>query len=223
MYEILQNQLKEMVRTGRCEQGFYRNRIFLKRYKPCPGDKLLDIGCGIGTFLVAAKQMGWDPEGIDISAEALAMSAHIHKLPVRHGTLENLDFTPGIYKAVVCWEVLQNVPFPQNFLKRVRNLLRPDGLFVCSVSNNSKRVPRFVPNSGQAGLPPVNLNFWTPESFRAFASLNGFRPLYLAPKRSLLDLSGARNHRLRFLWNQLCAIAGIREGMTMHAVLTPTD
>jgi SAM-dependent methyltransferase len=119
--------------------------------------------------------------------------------------------------------VLQNVPFPREFLQHVRHLLRPDGLFVCSVSNNSKRVPRFVANSGQAGLPPVNLNFWTCDSFRAFASLNGFRPLYLAPKRSLRDVAGARDNPIRFIWNQLGTILGFREGMTIYAVLTPID
>lgn len=222
MYGILVNQLEEMVRTGRSPQGFYRNWIFLKRYKPRPGDKLLDIGCGLGTFLVAAKQMGWDPEGIDISSAALAASAEIHKLPVRCGTLESLDLQSGTYKAIVCWEVLQLLPSPGEFLCRVRKLLRPDGLFVCSVSNNSERVPRLVPNTGKAGLPPVNLNFWTRDSFRGFASLNGFRPLCITSKRSLFDLSGRHDHPLLFLWNQLGAILGLREGMTIYAVLAPS-
>src|SRR5262245_40895103 len=64
MYDILLRELQEMAQTGRSQQGFYRNRIFLRRYKPRPGDKLLDIGCGIGTFMVAAKQIGWNAEGI---------------------------------------------------------------------------------------------------------------------------------------------------------------
>src|SRR5713101_6462479 len=59
MYDMHLKELDEVIRTGRSRQGFYRTHCFLGRYRPRPGDKLLEVGCGIGTFLVAASQRGW--------------------------------------------------------------------------------------------------------------------------------------------------------------------
>jgi len=222
MYEMHLKELREMVRTGRSRQGFYRNRVFLKRFRPRPGDRLLEVGCGIGSFLVAARQQGWEVEGVDVSSEALAVSAPIHGITVRHGTLETLDAAPGRYRAIVCWEVLEHLAHPRDFLLRARELLQSDGLLACSVPNNGSRVPA-VPHAlwGPTALPPVHLNYWNCDSFRILAESSGFRPLRLRPVRSLLGLEVYRDQPLRFLWNQAGALFGLREGPHIYAVLTP--
>jgi hypothetical protein len=43
--------------------------------------------------------------------------------------------------------------------------------------------------------------------------------LYLAPKKSLRGLAGAREHRLRWFLNQIGALVGLREGGNVFAVL----
>ena len=212
LYDAHLKELDLMIKTCRSHQGLYRNRLFLKRFKPRSGEKLLEIGCGIGTFLVAAKQRGWQVEGVDISVRALEISRHIHGLPVYRGTLEELTVPPNTYKAIVCWEVLEHLSSPHQFVKHARKLLRSDGLFVCSVPNSSDKVPHFVDRLGPASVPPVHLNFWTLDSFRRFAELNGFRVISLFPKRSLISMAGGRAHVGRLVWNQLAAIIGLREG-----------
>jgi SAM-dependent methyltransferase len=223
MYQMHLNELENIVSSDRCPQGFYRNYLFLRRYKPKAGDKLLEIGCGIGSFLLAAKREGWMVQGIDISAEAVRVSCHVHGLPVYQGTLEETDFIPSSYKAIVCWEVLEHLPSPRQLLLRVRNLLREDGIFVCSVPNSSERVPHFVRTRGPASLPPVHLNFWTIESFRQFANVNGFQPLQLFFKRSLMSMAGAWDHPARLMLNQLGTLINFREGDTIYAVLARND
>lgn len=148
LYDAHLKELDMMIKTGHSNQGLYRNRLFLKRFKPKPGEKLLEIGCGIGTFLIAAKQRGWQVEGVDISAQALEVSRNIHGLPVRPGTLEDIDGTSNTYKAIVCWEVLEHLSSPRRFIQHARKLLRSDGLFVCSVPNSSNKVPHFVDRLG---------------------------------------------------------------------------
>ena len=103
----------------------------------------------------------------------------------------------------------------------VKTLLQSDGLFICSIPNSSEQVPHFVPIPGPASLPPVHLNFWTIDSFRRFAEVNGFRPLLLFSKRSLIGMAGGRTHPVRLLWNQIGAILRLREGPTIYAVLAP--
>jgi SAM-dependent methyltransferase len=220
LYKPHLKELDMMIRSGHSRQGLYRNWVFLKRFKPKAGEKLLEVGCGIGAFLIAAKQRGWLVEGVDISARALEVSRSIHGLPVYHGTLEALDISYGAYKAIVCWEVLEHLPCPRQFLTHVRKLLKKDGLFVCSVPNCSDKVPHFVDSLGPASVPPVHLNFWTLGSFRSFAEMNGFRVMHLFARRSLIGMAGGREHPIRLLWNQFGAILGLREGPNIYAVLT---
>jgi SAM-dependent methyltransferase len=222
MYDMHLQELRDMVRTGRARQGYYRNRVFLKRFKPRPGDRLLEVGCGIGAFLVAAHQRGWDVQGLDVSSEALAVSESIHRLPVRQGTLDAFDAPPGTFKAIVCWEVLEHLADPRGFLRRARSLLRTDGLLACSVPNLGPRVPS-VPHErwGPTALPPVHLNFWDTGSFARFVEASGFRPLYLAPKRSLAGMAVFDKRPAAFLLNQLGALLHLREGAHIYAVLTP--
>ncbi len=213
--------LQHMLKTGRTRQGFYRNYVFLKRYRPNPGDRLLKLGCGIGTFLLAAKRAGWAAEGVDVSPTALAASASVHRIPVHQGTIESLALAPGAYRAVVCWEFLEHLPFPGEVLRRARELLRADGILVCSVPNHGPRVPRLASRWGPASLPPVHLNFWSRDSFRIFAERNGFRPILLVAKRSLLGLASARKHPFRSIFSQLGALVGLCEGPQIFAVLAP--
>ena len=121
LYNVHLKELDAIIKSGRSRQGLYRNWVFLKRFKPKAGEKMLEIGCGIGAFLIAAKQQGWQVEGVDISAQALEVSSKIHRLPVHHGTLEKLDLTPGIYKAIVCWEVLEHLPCRASFSRMPGN------------------------------------------------------------------------------------------------------
>jgi len=219
LYSMHLEELERLKKGQKVSQGFYRNRVFLHRFRPNPGDRLLEVGCGVGAFLVAAKNAGWAPEGVDLSEEVLRSSASVHGLPVHHGTLEDLPLPAGAYRAIVCWEVLEHLPYPGCFLRRVRDLLTGDGVFACSVPNSGRRVPRFVDQLGPASVPPIHLNFWDCTSFRAFSRANGFRPLYLAPKKSLRSLAGAREHRLRWFLNQIGALVGLREGGNVFAVL----
>lgn len=204
--------------------GYDRTRVFLKPIVPEPGDKLLEIGCGAGQFMIAAKARGWEVEGIDLSSEVIEATANIHGLSVRQGSLDTLPFQKSSYKAIVAWEVLEHLVNPTRFLREVKELLKPDGVFACSVPNNGPRVACFRDGPmGPASVPPIHLNFWDSKSFRAFAQINGFKPLYLGPTRSLKHQAGRERHPFRFFYNQLAALIGIREGGMIFAVLAPVD
>jgi len=221
LYKMHLDQLEQLKRGEGVNQGFYRRKVFLNRFRPKPGDRLLEIGCGIGGFLVAAKHRGWVPEGVDISETALNASATVHGIPVHQGTLEELDLPRGVYAAAVCWEVLEHLPSPSSFLRRVRELLRPDGIFACSVPNAGRKAPCFCDTPGPASLPPIHVNFWDCASFAACARANGFEPIYLKPKRLLFGMAGARQHPFRWALNQAGALVGLREGPNIFAVLAP--
>lgn len=201
--------------------GFDRHRL-LKKISLKKGDKLLEVGCGSGQFLLSAKTLGWEVEGIDISENIIKESNPIHGLNTRAGTLEDLFFKKKSYKAIVAWEVLEHLIDPKSFLLKVKKLMQSDGLFACSVPNTSLKKVRFHYNKpGPASLPPIHLNFWTCESFRIFAEINGFQIIYLAPNVLLNSQKGWNNSYSLFFLYQIASFLGIKEGPNIYALLRP--
>lgn len=98
-----------------------------------PG-RMLDIGCGKGHFLAAAREAGWDVRGVDLSAEAVDYARRTYGLDVRVGDVADLDLDER-FDAVTLWHVLEHVADPGDLIERSRSLLGPGGRLVISVPN----------------------------------------------------------------------------------------
>ena len=98
--------------------------------------RLLDVGSGDGTFVHHMAAHGWDATGLDFSpaARELALRRKLRG-SFLHGSLTDVDLPAGSFDAITLWQVLEHIGEPLPALRRVRELLRPGGLFVASVPN----------------------------------------------------------------------------------------
>jgi SAM-dependent methyltransferase len=106
----------------------------LKRYgrKDASGLKFLDIGCAGGASLVAAKSLGFDPVGVEPSRWMADYGRRTYGVRIHEGILEPGMFPPGTFDFITLWDVLEHVPDPGALLRLIRELLRPEGVFVLS-------------------------------------------------------------------------------------------
>jgi len=88
-----------------------------------PG-RLLEIGPGLGYNMIAARERGWEVQGVDISDYVVDHSKSIG-LPVMKGSLEDVQ---GEFDAVFMKHVLEHYKDPFAALYSVRELLSNDGL-----------------------------------------------------------------------------------------------
>lgn len=167
--------------------GWERRRFF-SQLCPQPGDALLDVGCGTGLFISAAKMQGWKVAGVELSRDAAELGATAHKLPVQVGPIEEVSFNTEQFAAVTAWEVVEHLPCPRAFLRKVMSLLLPGGVFAGSIPNYARPRYRYGENLGPASVPPVHLNFWTPESFERTLRTAGFSQVEIAVPRFCWDL-----------------------------------
>lgn len=118
---------------------------FLDRHRPPPGrNRLLDVGCGSGRFLLLAGARGWDVLGLDVSEVGVA-TARANGVPTRVGSLATVSLPESSFDVVTLWNVLDWVSRPLELARATRRVLTPGGtLFV--------RVPNL---SFQAGLHRV--------------------------------------------------------------------
>jgi SAM-dependent methyltransferase len=105
----------------------------LERYAG-PG-RLLDVGCGEGAFLRAARKRGWEVFGTELTAETARFARESGGLDVRTGGPAEWGFEAGTFDAVTFWHVLEHVPDPVAMLEQCARLLRPGGLIVVAVPN----------------------------------------------------------------------------------------
>jgi SAM-dependent methyltransferase len=97
------------------------------------GGRLLDVGCGSGSFLAEMRRApGWQVAGVEPVEHAWRLCRSLG-LEVVHGTLDQAAFPEGSFDAITLWNVLEHVYDPVAELTKVHRLLRPGGLLVAAV------------------------------------------------------------------------------------------
>jgi SAM-dependent methyltransferase len=97
--------------------------------------KLLDVGVGRGEILVAAKEMGWDVEGVEPSekfadhAEART-GAKIWRQPI-----EETEIPDNEFDVVILAAVLEHLYNPDEIIAKIARVLKPGGLLYLDVPN----------------------------------------------------------------------------------------
>jgi SAM-dependent methyltransferase len=121
------------IRTER-ERTFSR---YLKIVLPQLGrrEEVLDIGCGAGYFLNAAKPHFRNLSGVDVSPDALARADASYKLVCSEFRSEL--YPRGHADLIMLSDVIEHLYHPVEFLRQVKEVLHPDGL-VCIITPNRK-------------------------------------------------------------------------------------
>lgn len=99
-----------------------------------PG-RLLDVGCSVGGFLDALKACGldqWQMCGLEPSQKSSA-AARLKGYTVENVFLGDDHFPPHSFDAISMVSVLEHVPLPYDALKRIKTLLKPNGIVFVEV------------------------------------------------------------------------------------------
>jgi SAM-dependent methyltransferase len=155
----------------------------------------LDYGCGNGGLVryvrahtrcpIVGFEDGW------IRAKAAALG-------VPYVDEAELVAREGTFDVVTAVEVIEHVPDPVAFLKRLRRLLKPGGLFFCTTGNARPYRERI--RAWRYVLPEVHMSFFEPETLARALELAGFRPEYrgfLPGYRDVVRFKLLKNLRLR--------------------------
>lgn len=90
------------------------------------GDKLLDVGCGDGSFLNIARTCGWDVVGLDSDPMAIA-NATGQGLTVHLGGIEYFVGRNELFDVITLNHVIEHVYDPVKVLEACYVLLKPGG------------------------------------------------------------------------------------------------
>ena len=112
---------------------------FLRRFVPAEPGTLVDIGCGLGFFLLTVRRArpSWALHGYELSGLAVEWAREHNGLDevVHHGGVEDAAIEPGSVDVITMWDVIEHLPRPQGLLAHLRRLLKPDGFLFLQTPN----------------------------------------------------------------------------------------
>lgn len=97
--------------------------------------RLLDVGCGNGYFLEAARRSGFQVQGLDVSDWAARYCRETFGIDVVACDVHAADFPQGAFDVVTLWHNLEHQRYPVDTLGRVAGWLAPGGVVVLRVPN----------------------------------------------------------------------------------------
>lgn len=93
----------------------------LRRHLGPPPRRLIDVGCGFGSYGRGLLADGYDWIGAEVNAADCAELARVG-LPHRHIDGRTLPFPDGDFDAALCIEVLEHIEEPRAFLAEIRRV-----------------------------------------------------------------------------------------------------
>ena len=133
----------------------------------------LDIGCGTGNFLAAARDAGYPVSGIELDRNAARFARERLGLQ-RVLALTISEFAEQHPKerfdVVTFFEVLEHQAAPIEFLQRVRTFVRPGGVIALSVPNRA----RWLTGLDVLDFPPDHFSRWNTVALKKFLNTQSF-------------------------------------------------
>ncbi len=138
---------------------------------------LLDVGCGNGNFLRAARRRGYVVEGTELSPEAARRASPEGDLVIHAGELASLGLEPGRYSALTMWHVLEHLPDPLAALRCAHRLVERKGWIFIAVPNVASWQARACGAAWFHRDPPRHLWHFTPRTLSRLLRRAGFAPM----------------------------------------------
>lgn len=133
---------------------------------------VLDVGCGIGNFLVAAKARGWKCTGIDFDVDAIESARRVTGTSDFEAT-DVVSYAAAHpekkFDLVTFFDVLEHVDNHNDFLDSIKKLLKPAGYIAMSMPYREHAIWLM-----KGDVPPNHLTCWDEASLRIFLEKHGF-------------------------------------------------
>lgn len=151
------------------------------------GSRILDVGCGNGSFVDAAIERGYEAKGIDLSSSAVVLAQSLC-LPVERLDFLSNEIKHSTYDAVTMFEVIEHLPKPLSFFHKASEVLSPGGLMYLTTPNFNA-LDRWILGKAWNVFHPEHLTYFTPFTLKqAIGASNNLEVISIKTKNLSNDL-----------------------------------
>jgi 2-polyprenyl-3-methyl-5-hydroxy-6-metoxy-1,4-benzoquinol methylase len=138
--------------------------------------RLLDFGCGGGSFLARMHRQAWKVTGLDVSPAAVQRVRTELGLRALVGTLPHPELRPASFDVVTMWHSLEHVHEPLTVLREAHRLLVPGGHLMVAVPNIDSLPFRWFGPAWYGLDLPRHLTHFSPWTLQHILLRAGFHP-----------------------------------------------
>jgi len=126
---------------------------------------LLDVGTGYGFLLkdLSARHR-LRATGIEVSRQEADHAKHTLGLDVRNGPLAECGLEREAYDLVTTFEVIEHVPYPQQFLAELADFVKPGGHLVVMTDNFDSRMAKSLGAAFPKWIPHSHISHFSPRT-----------------------------------------------------------
>jgi len=139
-------------------------------------NKMLDVGCGPGLFLIEAKKRGWEVYGTEFTDKQLAYLKD-KGINTLKGKLTNNSFEDGLFDVIISSEVIAHINNPVEEMQQFHRLLRKGGVVYITTPNFNALERYLLKGDYEIIEYPEHLSYYTPTTINLLLTNNGFEKL----------------------------------------------
>jgi 2-polyprenyl-3-methyl-5-hydroxy-6-metoxy-1,4-benzoquinol methylase len=144
--------------------------------------RLLDVGSGEGEFLAEMQALGWEVEGIEPSAEGVAIASS-RGVSVAQSTFAEASLEAEQFDAITIRLVFEALPDPFAVLAKSHRALKPDGILWIASPSLESEAHRIFGRDWFFLDPPRNAVLYTASSLTRLLRRVGFEVDAVRPSR----------------------------------------
>ena len=157
--------------------------VFLDLLDVRPGTRLLDVSCGSGFLLEAARARGVEAVGVDLSDRAVRIAKHVAPAAcLAVGTGEQLAFQGGTFDYVTCLGSLEHFLDMAQGIREMLRVAKPAARFCIMVPNEDFIGWKLLGHHGTA-QQDINEHLLPLAAWRRFFAEQGLEILRVTPDR----------------------------------------
>lgn len=138
------------------------------------GNKVLDVGSGIGTSLLEIESLGGEAWGIDPDSNAKRIASELN-LKFHHGFLYDCPFPKKYFDLITLSQVLEHESDPIRLINECKKYLKPNGKIVLSVPNTDSFSRKILGKKWIHWHIPYHLNHFNKRSIKILVRNTGLR------------------------------------------------
>lgn len=156
-----------------------------------PHSRILDVGCSKGYFLNFAKLAGHKVAGIEMSRKAATYAKKHFAIKVQVGSVEEAKIKNHSQDVVTAFDLIEHLPNPQAFLKKVYGWLDKEGKLIIDTPNFNSLYRKIARDRWNCFDMPYHINLFRPATIETLLRQVGFQEVKITTSHfNLLSREG---------------------------------